>query len=396
MQRQENISENPSVRVLHVANWYPNPWNPIEGNFVRDQIRLFSKEAEAKIIAVQVRSEPGTLFRYRQIDLDLGGRGYFISTRLQTGKATEWLSTILLMMALVRERAWRFDLLHFHIAYPLLLHVQLWRWLVRVPVVISEHWSAYHFNFYLPQGAKSVKVLRQPFQHGFSVLAVSQALFEDILKFSGRNDLNGCVIPNVVPLHGARPSNRAVPVLFVVNRWARIKDPIPMLEGLALAAADGFEFELVVGGYGEMILQMEQFVADSALAGRTRFCGLMSKTEIAMQLAVSDGYLFSSQYETFSVACAEALGAGVPLIGPYLPAIAEYAGQDDWERVETRDAAGWGQAIRCFLERRLKGGFDPAAIAARASSRFSPEVLQAAYREVLAKFAATPTQSVQG
>lgn len=372
-----------SVNVLHIAGWHPGPWSEIEGNFVQAHIRLFLQESHGTAIVVQVRHAPKEWLRLRLLELDGGVRGHYLLTRLPTGRLTELLSTLLLLFALLRARAWRFDVLHFHIAYPLLIHVRFWHWLFHKPIMISEHWSAYHYNFNLPGRSKALAVLRRPFQRGFPVLAVSNALLDDLRRFAQRSDFAGHVVPNVVPLHGANESRNSVPVLFCVSRWVEIKDPMPMLGGLAQAMEKGARFELVIGGFGDLVEAMKAYVAASNLVSCTRFVGTMTKTEIAAQLCVSDGYIFSSHYETFSVACAEALGAGVPLIGPDLPAIAEYAGEGDWQMVETRSADSWAYAIERFLEKISADRFDRFAIAERAATRFSPKRIRSAYRELL-------------
>jgi glycosyltransferase involved in cell wall biosynthesis len=369
--------------VLHVAGWYPGPWSRVEGNFVQDHVRLFLQEAGGKAIVVQVRHDPSRFLALHLLELEGGIQGHYLLTRLRPGRLTEALGTLLLLFALARSRAWRHDALHFHIAYPLLLHVRFWRGLLRKPIAISEHWSAYHFKFHLAEGTKALARLRRPFQAGFPVLAVSRALLQDLRDFAGGEDFPGYVIPNVVPIHGAVETGNRIPVLFCVNRWVDIKDPMPMLAGLARAVAHGDRFELVIGGFGELLAEMQSYVADSELAACTRFVGEMTRPEIAKQLRSTDGYLFNSRYETFSVATAEALGAGVPLIGPHIPAIAEYASREDWQLVESRNATGWSAAARGFLDRLAAGGFDRAATASRAAIRFSPDAIRAAYRNVL-------------
>ena len=204
-------------------------------------------------------------------------------------------------------------------------------------------------------------------------------MLSDIRNFSQRNDFKGFIIPNVVPLHGATECVRDVPTLFAVNRWVRVKNPMPMLEGLNFAAEAGLDFNLVIGGYGNQLEEMKDFVKRSGLHARTRFMGKMSKPEIGDQLSVSDGYLFSSDYETFSIACAEALGAGVPLIGPDIPAIAEYAGPEDRIVVGTRTPEAWEVAIKAFVERWARDGWDRAGIAHRASERFAKSRLRSDY-----------------
>lgn len=373
------------MRILHIANWYPTPWNDIAGNFVRDHVRLFRAEIPGDAVVVEVRHDPKAWLRLRRLDLGDGVRGYFLLTRLNAGKVTEWLSAVMMLTVLLLHRAWRYDALHIHIAYPLAVHAWLWRWLIRGPVLLSEHWSAYHDNFSLPENSSALEFIRRPFKYGFPVLTVSKTLLADIQKFAGRSEFPGYVIPNLVPLHGAPRKRNETPTLFAVNIWREIKEPLPMLEGLAAAAESGADFRLVLGGFGELLPAMKEFVAGSALAGRTHFPGKMTKAEIARALADADANLFSSRYETFSVACAEALGAGVPLIGPHLDAIAEYAGPDDWVRVESRNADGWTEAVTGFVARHAAGDFDGAAIAARAEARFAPEAICARYRDVMAQ-----------
>lgn len=373
------------MTILHIANWYPNPWDNVEGNFVRDQIRVFAQEVPARAVVVQVRPSKGVWPRLRRIALEGGARGYFLLAPFRAGRVTEWLSTLLLVGVLLLERAWRFDALHFHIAYPLLMQSGLWRWWVRKPILISEHWSAYHYKFHLPEGSRALQRMRRPFRHCNAVFAVSEAMLDDIRAFAPNCTYRGFVLPNFVPLHGASGEKRTVPILFSVNHWRTIKNPLPMLAGLNETALAGHDFKLVIGGFGTMIDSMTAFVEMSALRERTTFTGKLTKAQIGEQLAQTDGYLFSSDYETFSVACAEALGAGVPLIGPHIDAIAEYAGSEEWELVESRDAKGWMAAITRFLVRRAAAAFDREAIAARAARRFSSEALRARYRVVLAE-----------
>lgn len=370
--------------ILHIASWYPGPWDSIEGNFVRDQIAVFREELPAEVVVVQVRPNAGRGLRLARLELEGGARGYILYAPVRPGsKPLEWLSTLLLLFVLLREAAWRFEAFHFHIAYPLLMQVHLWRWLFRKPIVISEHWSAYHFNFHLPEGSRALKRMRRPFRQGYAVLAVSAALLDDIRRFARRDDFKGFVVPNVVPLHGADTGQREQPEFFTVNRWVSVKNPMPMLEGLHRAAEAGQAFTLVLGGYGDLIEEMTDFVDHSALRERTRFAGKMTKPEIAEQLAASDGYLFSSDYETFSIACAEALGAGVPLVGPCIPAIAEYAGPGDRVEVRSRTPEAWQEAITAFVDTWAGGGWDRTAIARRAARRFFQAQLRANYRAAM-------------
>lgn len=382
----KSITKKPrdkSPRVLHIANWFPNPWNDLEGLFVRDQIELFNEVANSSTIVVQVRNHTNNRLIFRQVDLGSDAQGHYLFTKFKSGLATRILTTTLLLIALTKIRFWKFDVLHFHIAYPLLSYPSFLRFILRRPMLVSEHWSAYHFNFYLPSDSKSLAPLRRPFSSRIPVLAVSQALLNDIYRFSCRDDFKGYIVPNTFPLHGYSEKLNTVPILFAVNCWTEIKNPIPMLEGLILATQSGSRFHLVLGGYGPLYTTMKAKVQDSSLAMCTTVFEKMTKPQIAEQLARADGYLFSSHYETFSIACAEALGAGVPLLGPEIPAIAEYATTDDWFEVEHGDAKSWEAAIEGFLRALNSGKYRGHDIAERAAKRFSKSAVQSAYRTAL-------------
>lgn len=371
------------LKVLHIANWYPNPWDNIEGNFVRDQIRVFKKAIDSKTVVVQVRESKYFMPKYQSLPLDDNARGYFIFSRSRVGKITELISSLLLFFVLIKERAWKYNVLHFHIAYPLLIHCKFWKGVFKKNIVVSEHWSAYHYNFYLPQSASSLGNMRKIFNYCDVIFPVSNALMDDIKKFTSRDELPGVVISNVVPLQGSNQKHNKAPILFAVNRWRSIKNPMPMLEGLEMAAQNGEVFNLVIGGFGDLIDEMNAFVNCGLLKDRTIFLGKMTKEEISYQLSVSDGYLFSSDYETFSIACAEALGAGVPLIGPYIPAISEYASQGEWVAVRGSGSKDWCRAVSTFLSQEKSGFFVPEAIAAKAENNFSEENIKVLYQETI-------------
>lgn len=384
MSSTQALSDQNNLKVLHIANWFPSPWNKLEGNFVARQINVFCDEISGSAVVVQVRQNPGKPPRFCRARLAGGVPGYYLMVPFdQGGRFAAVLTAILLIVVLVGHRFWRYSALHFHIANPLLSYVGLWKNLVRKPILISEHWSAYHYDFYLPRGSKNLKLLRSPFHHEYPLLAVSQALIQDIYSFSQSKSFPAYVIPNVVPIHGPTSHDNPVVRLFTVNRWVDIKDPMPMLEGLALAIEAGAQFQLIIGGGGELLNQMMKLVHDSSLASSTQFLAWMDQDQIESELACADGYLFSSRYETFSIACAEALGAGVPLIGPMIPAIAEYADHPEWQMVPGRSASDWKMAIFRFIERFENKEFDPNIISRRCAERFAPDVIKKQYREIV-------------
>jgi hypothetical protein len=111
----------------------------------------------------------------------------------------------------------------------------------------------------------------RPFQKGCPVLTVSGSLRSDIRSFTEDLSLTCFVLHNVVPFYGAAEGRRDVPIPFIVIRWAPLKKPIAMLEGLHSAAEVGLKLNLVFGGFGLLLDEMTAFVEKSALRGSTSF-----------------------------------------------------------------------------------------------------------------------------
>ena len=388
-------------KILHITSWYPSEISPTDGSFVHDQIRLFLDVFPADVIQVKVVCASSSCFGLKCVELQSGGKGFFLFMPFGIREGSRiflWLSSIWLMLVLIACRAWRYQIFHFHIAIPLLIYVGFWNKLWRKQIIITEHWSAYHFNFDLPYGSRAHLRLSSPFKQGYPVFSVSNSLARDLLKFSNLPASNHFVIPNYVPLHGASKRHlRDSIVLFTVNRWVGIKNPLPMIRSIVNLIDSGVPIELLVGGDGPLLPEMRSLCQSSKSQSAVVFKGWMTKGQISKQLAKSDAYIFNSFYETFSIACAEALGAGLPLIGPEIPSILEYSSAGDYQIVENGESMfSWNSALHSFLYRFHLGQFKRHEIASRAFSRLNSSRIKSLYARSMSTLLKSPNHDAGG
>lgn len=366
------------MRILHIANWYPNQWEEIEGIFVKEHFKVFSKVTDGHMLNIQVRNGE-RLFEYKHINYSNSEEGYYILTKIKSNKIIEILTTLLLIWGLLKSDYKKYDLLHFHIAYPLLSYYSWWKRLIKTPVIILEHWTAYHLNFNLPKNTNKLDRIKKIFRQKIPVITVSKALLEDIQKFSGANDFPSRVIPNVInKQHNRNKKNlNKVPVFFIVNIWRKLKNPFIMLEAFSSLAIQGKSFELRIGGYGELLDDMKKFVKYHKLESQTIFLEKMDSQQIENELNSCDAYLFSSKYETFSVACADALTCGCPLIGPPIPCILEYTSPEEIVTIDEDSATEWKSKLKYFMEHQ--NNYNNDEIAKKAKNYFSNKNIQDLY-----------------
>lgn len=372
-------------KILHITNWYPNKWHNLEGIFVKKQFKLFAEVFPSHLINVQVRHS-NSIFKYRHVIYSDDEEGFYIFTKVKSVKLIEIMTSLLLLWSLSKSKYKNYKLLHFHIAYPLLNYYSWWKKLIKLPLIITEHWSAYHYNFYLPKSTRKLKRVKYIFKQKIPVISVSKALLFDIQKFSGSEDFPSIVIPNVIDRIYFDCKNKSSssdkPTFFMVNVWRRIKNPFPMLDAFSKLSKSGFEFELRIGGYGDLMSEIQAYVVKSGLSSHVSFLGKLNNQEIAKELSSASAYLFSSDYETFSVACAQALSSGCPLIGPPLPAILEYAKiNEDIIIVDKNLKQDWINSIRFFNSN--VSNYKRDKIAKKAGKLFSVNKIKKSYYDFI-------------
>lgn len=229
------------------------------------------------------------------------------------------------------------DVIIFHIAYPSLVFWGLLKHFYKKKVIISEHWSAYHFNFGVK---KTLPRVQRIFHHGIPVIAVSNALGNDIRRFA-KASFPLYVIPNIVS--GAfvtDTSKNREPFFFMVSQWKSPKDPFPLFKAfLRFNYQAGHRYELLVAGYGPLYDDMLAWKELHDDSNSIRFLGLMNEQQIAEKMQTCSAFLHPTHYETFSVVCAEALSCGALVVAPRVGGIPEVVGNsgillDSWNEAD--------------------------------------------------------------
>lgn len=362
------------MKVLHLSNWYPSESEPITGIFIKDFVDNISTSVYQKLVHVQARYSDN-IFRIRKSSLSPSESSLILNSKFCRGRLTDYLTLLLLFLTrLSLGRRW-WDIVNVHIAIPIFRYPKLVKLLFGSNIIITEHWSAYHYDFYLPVQSSGKKRLQKIFHHGFPVITVSRALAEDIRKFSGCDTFQSFVIPNIIRpetfnFKSSSKSNNHTTTFLIVATWSRIKQPFLIFESFMRLYRDGHDVALRVVGEGEQLHAMKKFVHDNGLEGRITFLGRLSKPEIAHEMQRADCFLHASKYETFSIVCAEALYCGTPVIASNIPAITDFVDQSNGLFSENT-IEDWHLTLSKFMT--IKDGFDRECISKRAIERFHPD-----------------------
>ncbi|HEY2900308.1 MAG TPA: glycosyltransferase family 4 protein [Polyangia bacterium] len=146
--------------------------------------------------------------------------------------------------------------------------------------------------------------------------------------------------------------------LICVGRLCEQKGQLLILEAVALLAAEGVSFELVLAGDGPMRAAIEKRLRELGLQSRVRITGWLSNDDVRRELLEARILLLPSFAEGLPVVLMEALALGRPAISTYVAGIPELIlpGENGW---------------------LIPAGSVPAMVAAiRSALATSPEVLQ--------------------
>jgi L-malate glycosyltransferase len=377
---------NPGLKVLHITNWYPNKWNALEGVFIKEHFQALSLYADCELWHVQVRNEGG-FFKIESGSYSRNEHYLILNTRVQSWFFIERLHLLLLFILRWKIRMNQFQVINFHVAYPLLRFTEIVQRKLGKKIIVTEHWSAYRKGFNLPTGNKARIRIESIFHHHIPVLTVSRALMNDIKTFAGVSDFPQFVVPNVVDVHLFYPAEKIrVPEtktqFLMVAEWAPIKRPFLVLQAFKQLVKQKPEVELSIIGKGYQWEAMVQFVKDNHLEGNIFFHGRKSKKEIGEALRNTDLFLLPSEYETFSVVCAEAQCCGVPVIASNVGGIKEVVAPPGGILVENI-LDEWVDAIQSVLDADRYNLFNRIEIANGAAKRFSKQEVGKLYYDAV-------------
>ena len=180
-----------------------------------------------------------------------------------------------------------------------------------IPLVVTEHSESMNKSTCPPALLRCTK---WGYEAAHQVIAVGRGLADNIRRLTG---VEPVVIPNVVSLDiflGVRrtphPGFRyAVTATLVVGKRHRM-----LLEAFSTIHQRHSDAFLYVIGDGPERTALEQKAQELGLADAIRFCGQLSRMEIAKTYDRCDCFVLPSASETFGVAYAEAMAAGLPVI----------------------------------------------------------------------------------
>ncbi|HPM93730.1 MAG TPA: glycosyltransferase [Bacteroidales bacterium] len=385
-------------KVLFMARWYPNRYDPMPGLFIERHARSVSEHYDMAVLYIHQDEElKNTAFEiekfrdkelfqvklyYRPVQLRIPAIGRFINFLLYIFYSFKGL--------LLLEKEWgQPDLIHVNVLTRIGAIALIHKWLTRVPYVITEHWTRYLPHMDNFRGRIRKAVTRLVVKEASAVLPVTDNL-RMAMESHGLTNKNYRIIPNVVDMN-----------MFTVMDWTmtgkkhfihvscfedRQKNISGILRVLKRLSETRDDWECVMIGEGIHLERLIDYAKELEIEGKfVRFTGLKENGELAELMAKTGFQVMFSRFENLPVVILESYACGVPVLSTDVGGIKEHLTDDLGILIRSEDEEELFLKLNEMLDRY--GSFDKNKIRDYAERHFSREVigrqLAEIYREAI-------------
>ena len=392
------------LKILHVASWYPSEVHPSLGNFIARHVEAVATACEAEVWApVPVRGSAGSMVKMREKNgtelREVEGQTFTVRRLYHEATRPQLVGVVRSVASAASKMDWTPDVVHLHVAYPAGSAAVAWAKKWGVPVVLTEHWTAYQDFGAVPWWRR--RVIRDVVKRADAVCPVSADLGEAMAAaVPGMGPVH--VVPNVVDTARFKPAEEVtlagVPVGATRRRLeghdmervlhvSSMNDDQKNITGLLEALSPLFHANpalkaTFVGGEQTRLDGYRSWVEAQGLDGRIVFTGPLGTDEVVKHMQTHDVLVLNSRRENFPCVIAEAWACGIPVMSTDVGGIREHlppglsargfllpaeAGETDW-------AEAWAQVSQTTCSEE--------SLRTYAVTHFSMAAVGAAYREV--------------
>jgi len=338
------------LKILHITPWFHDQQDKHEALFIQEHINALNLYSANEVLCIKIKHNPKRFLSFNHIKKKQGVEYIYCDTKFRRSFITEWIGFVLLFWMLVLKRKHKeFDIINMVIAYPLCVYLKYIRKFVNKPFLLTEHWSVYKYGFYINKNTKGLAHIRKIFSPELPIITVSASLMNDINNFSNCNELEHFVVQNAVNVEIFHfnpdfiiPEN---PVFFMINKWNYIKKPIIVIEAFEQFLIKYPKARLIIGGYGPMWEEIKLIIEIKYLSKNVKLTGKLDKSEIARYISESTALLQASDYETFSVICAESICCGIPVVASAVGGILSIIDETNGILLNNESVETWSNAM---------------------------------------------------
>ena len=390
------------LKVLHVASWFPSGVHRSLGNFVARHAEAVAKVCEAVVWApIPVNGTASAVTKMRAADgmesMSNDEGSWTIRRLYHQATRPQLVGVARAMAGQAGNMDWKPDVVHLHVAYPAGPAAVAWAKKWGVPVVLTEHWTAYHNFKALPWWRR--RVVRDVIRQADVLCPVSEDLGSAIADAVPNGTAAVHVVPNVVdtalfkvaepellsgvPVGVTRRKmerdgiNRILHVSSLNDDQKNVTGLLDALEGM-MRNQDSLRATFV-GGEAADLDGYKAKVDAMDLSERIAFTGPLSTTDVVHKMQSHDVLVLNSRRENFPCVIPEAWACGLPVMSTNVGGIREHLPTGLSGRGFLLDAEASSETWHAAFQAVNAAKWDAQTIRSYATKHFSMDAVADAY-----------------
>jgi len=378
------------MQILWLASWYPNPYEPVNGDFIQRHALAVSKLIPVDVIHVV------------QVGKDLRTREGYIHTRennfrelIYSFPFRKWgIGFIDKIRFNIKYRFFYRNLLFKYASQygkPQLIHVHVplkaglvaremcdhWH----IPYIVSEQASHYE------RGAKDNFFKRSRFfKHNTAKVLKDAALVTNVSATIGKTIEDLFQLKKVETIHNVvdtnffnyQPGSNNVFTWVHVSSLAHQKNPEGIIEAFYELNKISANWQLKI--VGPVTDELKVLVQQKNLSQQIIFTGEVVYKEVAMHLQAANAFILFSRHENFPCVIAEALCCGLPVVSSNTGGIAEAVNETNGILVENENIFQLTSSLLRMMERY--SDYNRESISANAIKLYNMETIAEQFVDV--------------
>lgn len=383
----------PDYKVLFLARWYPDRYDPMTGLFIKRHAEIAAGFADVAVLYLRAAPEkpPGFTISNtitNQVNTTIVYYGTQSSSPLIIAKLRAgfyFFKAFIRGYRFINETWGKPGIIHVNVLTRLGVFALYLRKFQGIKYVITEHWSRYLPLTGTFKGVFRKIITRMVVRNAEAVSTVSKNLAEAMLNHRLLNS-NYIILPNVVDTEAYLPSHeihnqdikRFVHISCFEDRSKNISGTLRVVNKLAQIRSD---FEFILVGEGIDLLEMKQLAVKLSLdEPRVKFTGLLENEDLIQSYQNACFMVMFSNYENMPVVISESFSCGIPVIATKVGGIPEYITAENGLLVDAGNESALLEAIIFMLDHH--SDYSRATIRKNAVENFSKQAVSDKLKEL--------------
>ncbi len=326
---------NNKLHILFLCGWYPSRVLPANGDFIQRHAEAVATKHKVSVLHIISDS---SLTQSRELSTNTLHNvtthiAYVKPSNNPLVKMARFFSAFKVLLSKIDS----YDIVHVNKLFPFGIFAIFLKKFRKVPYIISEHWTGYHFPQANTISRMEVFLSKKIAKHASFVCPVSRDLQGAMENIGLKGNYE--IVPNVVAVEKFKPfyeTSRGVFTMVHISNMLDVhKNVSGILQTIALLKNKIPDFRLYL--IGENSLKYKGLTTTLNVEDKVVFVDHVSHDKVVAYLQKADLLVMFSNYENLPCIILESFACGTPVVSTDVGGISEFFPKDFGFLVSPKD-----------------------------------------------------------